>query len=193
MTSSFYAPRSFDPSYSLLGRALRTWTGDRLQGEALHIIVCTGLGLALLMSHYLSWTLLRPLFTAHPSWQTMFWGGQALSVCVWAGIGLIGFRPGVTVSCIDSALTLKQGTRSQIVPYNDIEHVEPVSATTFHRHYRRYAATTIFVSRLPDEVLLLRTPDGPIVVALPNTDDREALRRHLTDAECEVPDPVPQA
>lgn len=193
VTPPFHSPRAFDPSYSLLGRAIRAWTDDRLRGEALYIVVLTGLGLGLLMSHYLSWTLLQPLFVAQPSWQTVFWTVQALSVLVLGCAGLVGFRPCVTVSWTSSALTLEQGPRSHVVAHSDIEHVETISAHDFHRHYRRYAATILFVSQVPDELLLLRTPRGPIVVALPNPEAQAALRLHLDTAERKVSDVVPQA
>lgn len=192
MTPPFHSPRSFDPSYSLLGRAFWAWTGDRLQGKALHLVALTGLALALIMSHYLSWALLRPFFAAQPSWQTMLWIVQALSGLTLGVVGLIGFRPGVTVSYTATALRLKQGGRLHVVTYDDIDQVDTVSATTFYRHYRRYATTTLFVSRLPETVLLLRTPEGPVVVALPDADERAALRHHLTTVGRDTPDPVPQ-
>lgn len=193
MTPSFQSPRSFDPSYSLLGRAFRSWTGDRRRGEALYIVALTGLALVLLMSHYLGWALLQSTLADNSSWQMLFWAGQLASGAVWAVLGLVGFRPGVMVSCARSTVTLEQGGRSRTVPYDAIEDVDVISATTYHRHYRRYAATTVFVGALSDEVLLLRTADGPIVVALPDADDRATLRRHLDTARVEAPEAaVPQ-
>jgi len=192
VTSSFHSPRSFDPSYSLLGRAFRHWTGDRLRGEALFIVALTGLALMLLMAHYLGWALLKPVLAERPSWQMLFWGAQVGSALVWAALGLVGFRPRVRAACSASALELEQGTRTRTIPYDTLDGVDTVSATTYHRHYRRYAATQVFVSRLPDEVLVLRTPQGPVVVALPTVDEQEALRSHLETAEVEPSNAVPQ-
>lgn len=182
MTPTFQSQSSFDPSYSLLGRAFRYGIGDRLRGEALYIVAVTGLALVLLMTHYLGWALLQPVFTDHPSWQLLFWAGQLASAVIWGVVGLVGLRPGVTVSCTSSTVKLHQGGRTYTVPYDGLDRVVPISATTYHRHYRRYAATKIFVSRVPDELLLLRTPDGPVVVGLPDADDRAALKRHLETA-----------
>jgi len=194
VTSSFQSPRSFDPSYSLLGRAFRSWTGDRLRGEALYIVALTGLALVLLMSHYLGWALLQSTLAENPSWQMLFWAGQLASAAVWAAVGLIGFRPGVTVSCGSSAVTLAQGNRTHAVPYDAIEQVDTIAATTYHRHYRRYAATAVFAGPVSDEVLLLHTADGPVVVALPDAEAQAALADHLERATVdEAATPVPQA
>lgn len=188
MTSSFQSPSSFDPSYSLLGRAFRYGTGDRLRGEALYIVALTGLAVVLLMTHYLGWALLQPVLANDPSGQMLFWAGQLASAVVWGMVGLVGIRPGVTVSCSASAVKLHQGGRTYVVPYDGLDHVDSISATTYHRHYRRYAATKVFVSQVPDELLLLRTPHGPVVVGLSDPDDRDALRHHLETTTIEAPE-----
>ena len=188
MTPTFQSPSSFDPSYSLLGRAFRYGTGDRLRGEALYIVALTGLAVVLLMTHYLGWALLQPILTQNPSWQMLFWAGQLASGVVWGIVGLVGIRPSVTVSCNTSTVRFHQGGRTYTVPYDGLDRVASISATTYHRHYRRYAATKVFVSQVPDELLLLRTPHGPVVVGLPDADDREALRHHLETATIEAPE-----
>ena len=188
MTPTFQSPSSFDPSYSLLGRAFRYGTGDRLRGEALYIVALTGLALVLLMTHYLGWALLKPMFTNNPSWQMLFWAGQLTSGVVWGVVGLVGIRPGVTVSCTASTVKLHQSGRTYAVPYDGLDRVASISATTYHRHYRRYADTKVFVSQVPDELLLLDTPHGPVVVGLPDADDRDALRQHLETATIEAPE-----
>lgn len=175
MTRTFQSPRSYHPSHSLLGRALRAWTGDRLRGEALFIVVLTGLGLVLLMTHYLGWALLHPLFAEHPTWQTWFWIGQGVCLVLLGGIGLVGFRPAVRVSCRPDTLQLSQGLQTTSLPHEAIQTIETISAQQYYRHYRRYAATHIFISHLPDEVLLLRTSEGPIALALADTDAQASL------------------
>ena len=179
MTPTFRSPRIFDPRYSLLGRAFRAWTGDRLRGEALFVVAVTGLAVLLLLAHYLGWALLQPALAGSPSGQTLFWVGQLASALVWAGLGLVGVRPAVSVHCTSAGLELEQGGRHRQVPYDALDAVKTVAATTYHRHYRRYAATAVFVGRLQDEVLLLRTERGPVVVGLADPDDQTALRAHL--------------
>ena len=192
MTTTFQSSRTFDPSYSLLGRAFRAWTGDRLRGEALFVVALTGLALVLLMSHYLGWALLKPVLAENPDWQLLFWAGQLASAAVWAGIGLVGVRPGVTVACGPSGLELKQGGRQRTVPYDALEAVDTVSATTYHRHYRRYDATAVFVAATRDELLLFRTGRGPVVVGLADTEAQAALQAHVESAEADASAPVPQ-
>ena len=191
MTRTFESPRSYDPTYSLLGRLLRYWTGDRLRGEALFIVVFTGLALLLLMAHYLGWALLKPVLVENPSWQMLFWAGQLVSVAVLGAIGLVGMRPGVTVDCSPHGLDLEQGRRSRTVSYDAITGVETVSATRYHRHYRHYAATEVFVGPLSDEMLLLRTARGPVVISLADSEAQAALRTHIETADADAPDPVP--
>lgn len=189
LTHAFSSQRTFRPTHSLLGRALRRWTGDRLKGEAYYVLVLTGLVLALLMAHYLGWALLQPIFTGPDGawYQTVFWLGQLASVVAVAAVGLVGFRPPLTVRCDDEAgrLHLTQGDRSCAVDYASVETASLIPARRFHRHYRHYAATRIFVGRLEDEVLLLETDTGPVVVALP-AESLTDLRNHLaatTEAE----------
>jgi MFS family permease len=192
VTRTFESSRSYDPSYSLLGRLLRSWTGDRLRGEALFIVVLTGLALALLMAHYLGWALLKPTLVENPSWQMLFWAGQLASVVALAGLGLVGVRPGVTVDCTPRGIDLGQGRRAHSISYEAVEEIALISAVRYHRHYRRYAATKVFVGPLGDEVLLLRTAGGPVVVSLADPEEQEALRAHVEAARADAPDPVPQ-
>lgn len=192
MTRTFESPRSYDPTYSLLGRLLRYWTGDRLRGEALFVVVLTGLALVLLMAHYLGWALLKPVLVENPSWQMLFWAGQLASVAILGALGLVGMRPGVTVDCSPEGLDLKQGRRTRTVPYDAVEAVDTVSPTRYHRHYRHYATTAVFVGALSDEMLLLRTTRGPVVVSLADPEAQAALRTHVETARADAPEPVPQ-
>ncbi len=193
MTRTFEAPRSYHPSHSLLGRAVRAWVDDPLRSEALFIVIFTGLTLAVLMSHYLGWALLKPLLTARSSWQILFWGGQVLSVFALIGIGLVGLRPAVRVRCGPNAVMLTQGNQSCTLHNATIREIDCISARRYHRHYRRYAATQVFASTLPDEVILLRTSDGPVIVALPDPEAQAALFDHLKANFSSSPEPMVEA
>lgn len=179
MTRTFEAPRTYRPSASILGRAIRAWTNDRLQGEALYLVMITSLTLVLLLVHYLSWALLNPVLTAHPAWKTIFWGAQAVSILALVGLGLVGFRPAVRVTCSPDAVRIQQGNRTCTLTPSDIEDVALISARRYHRHYRRYAATHVFISTIPEQMLCVRTHDGPVVVAIPDPDAQAALLDHL--------------
>lgn len=175
MTRTFRAPRAYDPSYSLLGRAVRACAEDRLRSEALFIVLLTGLALLLLLSHYLGWTIVKPIVTENRSWQLLFWGGQVASVLALAGVGLVGFRPSVRVSCTSKAVTFQQGQQTCRLPLGSIQKIETISSETYYRHYRRYRAARLFVSALPDKLLLFHHADGPVIVGLEDS-DRSALR-----------------
>ena len=190
MPRTFESPSSYQPRYSLLGRAIRAWRNDRLQSEAFYIVVLTALTLALLMSHYLGWALLKPYLTAHPAWQMVFWGAQVGSGLLLAGIGLVGVCPSVKVTCSPDTVTFQQGSRSCSLSPASIDDVALISATRYHRHYRRYAATQVFVSHLPDEVIRLRTDEGPVIVALTGPDDQQALLDHFRELRTPSPEPV---
>lgn len=187
---TFEAPRSYRPSASLLGRALRAWTNDRLRGESLYLVAMTGLVLALLMAHYLGWALLSSVLSVQPAAQALFWGVQVGSVLALIGVGLVGFRPAVRVTCRPDGVTLHQGDRTCVLSPTDIEDVTLISAQRYHRHYRRYAATHVFVSAVPEEVLCVRTADGPVVVALPDADARAALMDQLEALPSAAPEAV---
>lgn len=195
LTRTFRSPRSFHPSYSLLGRAIRYWTGDRLRGEALFLVTLTALVLVVLIAHYLSWALLQTLVEASTAdeWQLTFWFGQLASVAAIAGVAVVGFRPPLTATCDDDAgvLHVDQGSDALALSYDAIASTSVISAQRFHRHYRRYARTRTFVGSIGDAVLLVDTRDGPVILAFDDADAHDALHTHLQDALTRVPESTP--
>jgi len=179
VTRTFEAPWTYCPSASLLGRVVRAWTNDRLRGEALYLVAMTGLTIILLMAHYLGWALLSSTLSASEAWETVFWQTQVGSVLVLVGLGLVGFRPTVRVTCQSDAVTLQQGDQTRTLSPSDVQDVRLISAQHYHRHYRRYAATEAFVSAIPEQVLCVRTDDGPVIVAHPESEAQAALLDHF--------------
>lgn len=194
LTRTFRSSRTFHPYHSLLGRLLRWATGDRLRGEATFILTLTGLALLVLIAHYLGWALLQPVIEGDntQAWQMRFWFAQIASVLLLAAVGLVGFRPPVTAHVGENRLTLDQGKRSLTLSVDEIEEVSSLSAQLYHLHYRHYAATHAFIGTMDDTVLLLRTADGPVVVALPE-DDQTALAQALAFEPDSVPEEQPTA
>ena len=179
VTRTFEAPRTYCPSASALGRMVRAWTDDRLRGEALYLVAMAGLTVVLLMAHYLGWALLTSTLSASQTWEPLFWQTQVGSVLVLAGAGLVGFRPAVRVTCQPNAVTLRQGDKTRALSPPDIQDVRLISAQRYHRHYRRYAATQVFASAVPEQVLCVQTNDGPVIVALPESEAQAALLDHV--------------
>lgn len=180
MTRTFHTSRRFHPGYSPLGRWLRRQTGDRRRAEALHLLIGTAYALAVVMG-YFAFSTLWPSAAALTNGYALLWMSGSLAL---AGAGLIGFRPALSVTCRDDAeeLRLTQGERTLMLPYDAIASVEQISALRFHRHERRYAATHVFIGRLGDDVLLLRTERSPVVIGLDTAEEQSALADHLETA-----------
>lgn len=179
---TFHAPRRFHPGYSWLGRWLRRRT-DRQQGEALHILIVTGLALGLVLVHYLSWTLFYELFETTPLAQRIYWTSQLVLLGATAALCLVGARPALVVTARSDALSIEQGGRTLTVPYEAITSVQSIPARRFHQHERRYAATRVFIGAMHENVLLLRRIEGgPVVIGLPPS-SHEALHAHLNTVQ----------
>jgi hypothetical protein len=174
LTRTFRSTRTFSPSHSLLGRFIRYVIGDRLRGEALFILTITTLLMGVLIAHYLGWALLQPAMDASnpETWELRFWFAQIGSVLVLGLLGGLGWRPSVeaTIDTDAGTLHLSQGTASAHVELADIEDVSIVSARLYHLHYRHYANTTPFIGEMTDEIIIIRSADGPLAVALGDED-----------------------
>ncbi len=156
------------PGYSLLGRWLRHCLKDPLRAEAALIVVLSGVAVAWFLAQYLAWALLQDAILADPRGPVAvgFFLGQLVTIVLVLGVGVLGFQPPATVTCGTDGLTLRRKKDVLYVPYEALAAVETISSVRFHRHYRRYAATRIFVNRMEDCLLLLHTPHGPVVVGL---------------------------
>ncbi|HMB94209.1 MAG TPA: hypothetical protein VKP65_25390 [Rhodothermales bacterium] len=150
---------------------------DERQAEAMYLIVVSMLLLMLLLAQYLTWALLGSTMQADPA-TLLFWGAQGVGVVLFVLLGILGFKPAVTVTIEPEGLHLCQGKRTCAVPYDEMDTVEPLEPLLFHRHYARYAATQTFVSQRPTTLLLIKTAADPIVVGL-RPEDHLALLHHL--------------
>lgn len=177
MTLTFHIPRRFAPSHSRLGRWLRRRTGDRLQAEALYIVVVTGLLLAGVLGSFLAWALLHASILADPTGPTAL--AYAITHLMAAGIGFFtvgwGFRPAITLTAGPGGLHIQQGARSVTLAPEHITAAETVDPVRYYRHERRYAATQDFVNHPERDVLLLRTARGAVVAVGLAAPDRAAL------------------
>ena len=159
--------------YALLGRRLRRQTDDSLQAESLLILIVAGLTLGALLVQQFAWALLRDAVLADPfgPWALGFWASQLAVGAAFAVGAVWGFKPGVTVTCTPTAVCIRpDGGPETAVPLDEVTAVRRLDARVFHRHYRRYRRTRVFVNRIEDEVVLLRTPDGPVILGLSEPD-----------------------
>lgn len=170
--------------HSVLARWIQRRTGDRLRAEGWFVVALVGLGLALLTAQYAGWMLLHPTLQADPRGPVAlaFWGAQVVLLVGAALLALVGVRPAIEVVWDDAQLAIQQGTRHLTVPAEAIDEAAVIPARLYHRHYRRYAATQVFVNDLGEEVVVLHTTTGPIILGLPPSARRpflDALTREL--------------
>ena len=182
MPLTFHTPPRFHPGYAPLYRWLHRWTEDRLQAGALHILVLAGAALGLLLVHFVAWAVLQvPLHDWTDPQALQLWGVTLGGLALIGGLGLVGVQPAVTVRCTHEALHLEQGHRQRTLPYDALQTVDVISATTYHRHYRLYARTHPFIGIRGERLVLLRTAENVVVIGL-TASDQQALRTHLETA-----------
>lgn len=168
------APPAFHPPSSLLGRAVRRRAADARQAEGLYAVAAALAVVAAALLTQWGWML--------PETDPLTVG--AATVAGWVLVSaacFIGWRPRLHVHVDGASLRVRRGRESFVLPLGAIASAERVPAAVFHRHWRRYAATRAFVNRLGDEVLLLRTEHGPVVLGLADGDLtrlEERIARH---------------
>lgn len=177
---TFLIPRTFAPSYAWLGRWIHHRTADPRRAEAYTIIVLGVLALGLLLANYLAWALLQDAILADPDGSVAlgFWTVQVTALMVVLAGAIVGFKPPIRVVCDSQGLTITEHERTLHLPRTDIQSLDTISATLYHRHYRRYAQTQAFVNNMPETLLLLETITGPVVLGLA-PEDRAACIAHV--------------
>ena len=169
-------PRSLHPPSSLLGRLVRRRARDARQAESLYLVaaalvLCVGA----LVSQW-GWIAVG----TGPNVAPEYVAGQLAAAALLVGGCLLGWKPPIVITAHDGGLDVRQGAETVSIPHERIHAAERISAAAYHRHWRRYAATCAFVGRLPDELLLLRTDAGPLVLGLA-APDLDRLETHLAD------------
>lgn len=171
-------PRSLHLPASPLGRGVRRWAHDARQAESLYFVaLALMLCLATLAGQW-GWIVYGTTPDGAPS--LTFFAIQVVGGLVLGATCFLGWRPRVVVTARDEILDVRQGDEALSLHHGRIAAVERITAEDYHRHWRRYAATRAFVNRLPDELLLLRTASGPVVLGLA-APDLDRLETHLAD------------
>ncbi|MEZ4699922.1 MAG: hypothetical protein R2834_06300 [Rhodothermales bacterium] len=170
-------PRRFHPGYSLLGRWIRARVRDERMAEGAFILACCALLLMLAVAQNLAWAVFLPALTT-PAALSVFWAAQLTALLLFVGVGLVGFRPGFTVRCDAHQLEVDRAGEALVIPRARILRVAEIPYLAYYRHYRAYARTRAFLGAAVEQVLLIETPEGPVILALP-ADERAALRALL--------------
>lgn len=171
--------RAFYPPAAPLGRWVQRRARDARQAESLTIIAIALVFTAATLASQWSWILLgeAALDSALALWVLVahvVGGGLLGWLCLW------GWTPAITVEAEADGLEVTQEESVLSLAYETIDHTERITADAYHRHWRRYAATLAFVNRLPETLLLLRTPSGPVILGLAPA-DLDLLDAHLAD------------
>ncbi len=180
LSQHFVMPARFHPGYSLAGRWVRRRVGDPRRAEAYFTLTLVGVMAMLAPAQYVVWALVQEAVLANPGGPTAlaFWGGQIAAVTLYAATCVIGFQPPVEVAVMPGGVRIRQGKDALTLASDEVLRMETIPALLFHRHHRRYAGTRVFVNRMPPEVLLLHTKEGPVALGLAPA-DRAALIAHL--------------
>lgn len=176
MPLRFVIPRSFHPPASLLGRRVRRGARDARQAESLYVVVAALVLCAGALASQWGWI----AWGTDPDTAVAYFVAQTVGWLLLAGTCLAGWRPRAVVVARERMLDVRQGDEALSLHYGRIASAERITAAAYHRHWRRYAATRVFVNRLPDELLLLRTAAGPVVLGLA-APDLDRLEAHLAE------------
>ena len=173
---TFVIAGSFDPTQSLLGRAIGSRIADRQQASSVYILVATTIAAFGAVGSYALWAWLYPTVLADPrgSVALVVWTVQVLAPIGFIGTSLIGFSPPAEIE-LGSTTRIRKGDVEFAAPFRDLR-VSEISLALYYSHYRRYARTRSFVGRLTeDKLLLIETPStGPIALEL-DANGREAF------------------
>jgi len=158
---------------------MRRRLGDERRAEARLAVTLTGILLALMVTQFLAWALLAPSILAAPtgSIALLYWGAQ-IGAFVLCFLGcVLGFKPAISICFEPGGLLIRRPDETLRLAAGEVFAHEVLSPLLFHRHYRRYARTHVFVNRLTDAPLLLQTAFGPVVLGLSTADQTAVLRR----------------
>jgi hypothetical protein len=136
--------------------------------------------MALMFLNQVAWAFVHESILAEPEGPVAirFWLGQMLFAIFFCFGCVVGFKPALTLTCTQTAIRIQDGDSDTIIPYRDIQAVEDIGGRMFHRHFRRYINSRVFVNRIEDELLLLHTADGPVVLGLA-VGDLKACKTYL--------------
>ncbi len=167
--------------FSPLARLLARKIGDVRRAENLFILASVGLFLTLMLGNQIGWAFIREEVLARPEGPLAitFWAIQLAAAFLYVFGCVVGFKPEMVVTWTPDGLHIESQGSVRFFAAEHIRTVQPIDPLTYHRHFRRYAATHIVVNRLPEELLLVDTVEGPLVIGL-EADDRTLLQNLMT-------------
>ena len=173
--------KNLNANYSILGRLIRRSVKDTHFAEGILILTIALLSISLVVSFYIGWAFAQPFIEADATGQTAiyYFLAQVVSFSLlFLGV-FLGFKPKLEVTMDHQCVQIKQGSRRLLLLTTEIDRTEIISSTEYYQHYSKYANTRAFYNRLPEELLLLETENGPVILGVSIEDQatlQEALR-----------------
>jgi hypothetical protein len=146
-----------------LGRAIRRRLEDDERAEGVYILCVAFLLIGLVLLFYLAWALYEPALVTG-SGAKLFAGTQLATGGLVFLTCFLGHKPALRITLSPDAVALEHGKRSVCLPRHSIHTVTTVTALEFHRHYRKYSQTRVFINNLKAPLVLLKTEEGPVVL-----------------------------
>ncbi len=183
-------PRSYDPSWSRLGRYLRGRDDPRITVARYYFWAVVILVL-MVLTGILAWAILHEDIVSDPQGPLAagFWFAQLVGATAYAVVCGIGFRPAIHIDLKDGVLRIRHGDRQLTLGAEDVSRAEPVTAVDVHRHYARYRNAQIFIGPSLDDYLLLRTGDAVVVLGVDGR-SRDELVERLSQREEYQQEPI---
>ena len=161
-------PKRLDANYSLLGRLIRRSVNDYHYAEGILILSIAMISIVMVVLFYVAWAFVEPALATDSTGQlaeyyAMAQFGSAVFLVL---IAFIGFKPKLEITIEDYCIHIKHGSQKLVLLTSEVLQTEIISASQFHKHYRKYVNTRAFYNRLNDHLLLLDTTNGPVILGL---------------------------
>lgn len=184
LTEHYHIPGAWDPTASLLGRVLKQMEPDVLRAEATFYVAAVATVAGYLVLVFLGWAWINWDGPPAEAEVSRYWMLQSLGLASVVALAWIGRRRGVEVFLTDEDIRIERGAAAPLlIPYGEIEHGERIPSLRFHQHYRLYAETRSFRGRVPEKMVLLKTPAFPVVLGIRPAEQALFLERVLRQVE----------
>lgn len=180
-------PRQLNANYSLLGRLIRRSVKDLHYAEGILILTIALISIGMVVSFYVAWAFIEPLLATDATGQLAesYALAQFGSVVFLILVAFIGFKPTLEITVEDYCIHINQGSQRLLLLTSEVLQAEIITATQFHQHYRKYINTRAFYNRLNDQLLLLETENGPVILGVSEEDQATLLDALRSSASAE--------
>ncbi|NNE71790.1 MAG: hypothetical protein HKN29_15705 [Rhodothermales bacterium] len=180
----YHIPGAWDPTRSVLGRALARFDSDRLRAETTFYVLAVAAVTGYVVFTFLGWAWINwdgppTEAEAFRYWILQSAGTSAVLLLAW-----FGRRRGVNVFVTEQKLRIvARGAPEITIDYSDIEYCERIPGIQYQQHYRLYAETRSFPGRMPERLVLVQTSRFPVILGLRSAEQELFLQQVLSQRE----------